>query len=246
MGGFGRIAFLGCVHFAQGLFVGVELDEAKGKHDGAYHGKRYFTAKERHGVLVKQHRVELLPNKLEPSEENEENDNEENAQRAENALENERLMALLAKEETEVDSLSVLLDARTAERDEQLEEKVVFEAEMNGKMEEMERRLQMLRAQLLTKDEVLKRQIAQHENTKNKLQRKIEEHETLKRRNLDTQHLIYYGDAKKDDEIEKHRNKLALLRRERDECLLQREQVSAHSQQNRSRAIQQWLFDFGV
>ena len=58
--GYGTIRFLGCVHFAQGLFVGVELDEAKGKHDGSYHGKRYFTAKEKHGVLVKQHRVELL------------------------------------------------------------------------------------------------------------------------------------------------------------------------------------------
>eukprot|EP01084_Bolivina_argentea_P137883 242842_1 len=42
--GYGSIQFLGCVHFAQGLFVGVELDEPKGKHDGSYHGKRYFTA----------------------------------------------------------------------------------------------------------------------------------------------------------------------------------------------------------
>ena len=58
--GYGTIRFLGCVHFAQGLFVGVELDEAMGKHDGSYHNKRYFTAKEKHGVLVKQHRVELL------------------------------------------------------------------------------------------------------------------------------------------------------------------------------------------
>eukprot|EP01084_Bolivina_argentea_P312904 541776_1 len=58
--GFGIIQFLGCVHFAQGLFVGVELDEPNGKHDGSYHGKRYFTTKDKHGVLVKQHRVELL------------------------------------------------------------------------------------------------------------------------------------------------------------------------------------------
>ena len=58
--GLGTIQFLGCVHFAQGLFVGVELDHANGKHDGSYRGKRYFAAKDRHGVLVKQHRVELL------------------------------------------------------------------------------------------------------------------------------------------------------------------------------------------
>lgn len=54
------ILFLGCVHFAQGLFVGVELDFPRGKHDGSFRGKRYFTSKERHGVLVKQHRVELI------------------------------------------------------------------------------------------------------------------------------------------------------------------------------------------
>eukprot|EP01084_Bolivina_argentea_P312905 541777_1 len=58
--GYGTIQFLGCVHFAQGLFVGVELDEPNGKHDGSYYNKRYFTAKDKHGVLVKQHRVELL------------------------------------------------------------------------------------------------------------------------------------------------------------------------------------------
>ncbi|ETO35678.1 hypothetical protein RFI_01383 [Reticulomyxa filosa] len=43
--GNGVIKFLGCVHFAQGLYVGVELDESKGQNDGFIRGKRYFSAR---------------------------------------------------------------------------------------------------------------------------------------------------------------------------------------------------------
>lgn len=37
----GTIQFIGQTHFAKGLWVGVELDEAQGKNDGAVSGKRY-------------------------------------------------------------------------------------------------------------------------------------------------------------------------------------------------------------
>lgn len=42
--GFGTIKFIGCVHYAQGMFVGVDLHRPNGEHDGYIHGRRYFTA----------------------------------------------------------------------------------------------------------------------------------------------------------------------------------------------------------
>jgi hypothetical protein len=41
---FGVVRFVGTVHFAQGFWVGVELDKAVGKptHDGTVEGRRYF------------------------------------------------------------------------------------------------------------------------------------------------------------------------------------------------------------
>ncbi|ETO06252.1 restin-like protein [Reticulomyxa filosa] len=59
--GLGTIRFIGVVHFAQGLFIGVELDMAVGKHDGEYHGVRYFYCEQDHGIFTKQNRIELEP-----------------------------------------------------------------------------------------------------------------------------------------------------------------------------------------
>jgi len=47
----GTVKYVGKVDFSQGTWVGIELDEQKGLHDGSVFGKSYFTAKPKHGVF---------------------------------------------------------------------------------------------------------------------------------------------------------------------------------------------------
>lgn len=52
----GRIAkvqFTGETHFAGGNWLGVELDDASGKNDGAVQGQRYFSCKPGHGMFIR-------------------------------------------------------------------------------------------------------------------------------------------------------------------------------------------------
>lgn len=49
----GVVKYVGHVDFAPGIWAGVELREARGKHDGEVKGKRYFTAKSGHGVIIR-------------------------------------------------------------------------------------------------------------------------------------------------------------------------------------------------
>lgn len=53
----GAVAYIGTTLFASGKWVGVILDEAKGKNDGTVQGKRYFTCDENHGIFVRQSQV---------------------------------------------------------------------------------------------------------------------------------------------------------------------------------------------
>ena len=53
-----------CVYFSgiafdmlSGKWIGVALDEAKGKNNGTVQGKRYFTCEENHGIFVRQTQV---------------------------------------------------------------------------------------------------------------------------------------------------------------------------------------------
>lgn len=55
----GTVAYIGNTLFASGKWVGVILDEAKGKNDGTVQGKRYFTCEENHGIFVRQSQVRL-------------------------------------------------------------------------------------------------------------------------------------------------------------------------------------------
>ncbi|XP_031440402.1 dynactin subunit 1a isoform X3 [Clupea harengus] len=56
----GMVAYVGATLFATGKWVGVILDEAKGKNDGTVQGKRYFTCEENHGIFVRQSQIQLL------------------------------------------------------------------------------------------------------------------------------------------------------------------------------------------
>jgi len=53
----GTVRFNGETHFAPGIFIGVELDQPFGKHDGFYDGKRYFHARPKTGVFVRERRL---------------------------------------------------------------------------------------------------------------------------------------------------------------------------------------------
>ena len=53
------IKFVGEPEFAEGVFLGVELEEPTGKNDGTVHGKRYFRARANHGLFVRPSRATL-------------------------------------------------------------------------------------------------------------------------------------------------------------------------------------------
>ena len=56
----GVVRFVGGVHFTSGIFIGVELDEGKGKNDGSFDGVRYFDCPEGHGLFAPPSIVSLL------------------------------------------------------------------------------------------------------------------------------------------------------------------------------------------
>lgn len=53
----GTVAYIGNTLFASGKWVGVILEEPKGKNDGTVQGKRYFTCQENRGIFVRQSQV---------------------------------------------------------------------------------------------------------------------------------------------------------------------------------------------
>ncbi|XP_077376316.1 kinesin-like protein KIF13B isoform X2 [Festucalex cinctus] len=53
----GTVRYVGAAHFAEGVWVGVELDSPTGKHDGCVGGHRYFRCRPAHGVLVRPERL---------------------------------------------------------------------------------------------------------------------------------------------------------------------------------------------
>ncbi|XP_062852078.1 dynactin subunit 1 isoform X2 [Trichomycterus rosablanca] len=56
----GIVAYIGTTLFASGKWVGVILEEPKGKNDGTVQGKRYFTCVENHGIFVRQSQIQLV------------------------------------------------------------------------------------------------------------------------------------------------------------------------------------------
>ncbi|TRY59963.1 hypothetical protein DNTS_012426, partial [Danionella cerebrum] len=56
----GIVGYIGNTLFASGKWVGVILEEPKGKNDGTVQGKRYFTCQENHGIFVRQSQIQLV------------------------------------------------------------------------------------------------------------------------------------------------------------------------------------------
>ncbi|XP_054845711.1 dynactin subunit 1 isoform X2 [Eublepharis macularius] len=56
----GTVAYVGTTLFATGKWVGVILDEAKGKNDGTVQGRKYFTCEENHGIFVRQSQIQVF------------------------------------------------------------------------------------------------------------------------------------------------------------------------------------------
>ena len=53
--GMGCVHFVGKTAFADGLWFGIVMEEAVGKHDGIVDGVRYFRCHPRHGLLIPSH-----------------------------------------------------------------------------------------------------------------------------------------------------------------------------------------------
>jgi dynactin 1 len=47
------VRFIGATHFADGDWIGIELDEATGKNDGAVQGERYFDCEQGYGMFIR-------------------------------------------------------------------------------------------------------------------------------------------------------------------------------------------------
>lgn len=65
-GGRGTVRFCGATSFAAGKWVGVELNDAKGKNDGTVQGIRYFACKPNYGVFARPSQVRLVKATPEP------------------------------------------------------------------------------------------------------------------------------------------------------------------------------------
>ncbi|XP_071536929.1 dynactin subunit 1 isoform X4 [Panulirus ornatus] len=64
----GTVAYVGSTHFSPGKWVGVVLDEKKGKNNGSVQGKSYFQCEEGCGIFVRQ--SQLIPLDMDEDGEN--------------------------------------------------------------------------------------------------------------------------------------------------------------------------------
>ncbi|XP_039762314.1 dynactin subunit 1 isoform X3 [Pararge aegeria] len=64
----GSIAYVGYPTFATGKWIGIILDEAKGKNNGTVRGHAYFRCEDNYGVFVRQTQIQLLDAEDNPME----------------------------------------------------------------------------------------------------------------------------------------------------------------------------------
>ncbi len=55
----GTVRFIGTTLFAPGKWIGIELEEFKGKNNGIIQGKVYFQCPENCGLMVRQNQVQV-------------------------------------------------------------------------------------------------------------------------------------------------------------------------------------------
>ncbi|XP_074641662.1 dynactin subunit 1-like isoform X2 [Tubulanus polymorphus] len=56
----GTVAYVGTTQFSSGKWIGVVLDEAKGKNNGTVQSKKYFNCDDNHGIFVRQSQLIIL------------------------------------------------------------------------------------------------------------------------------------------------------------------------------------------
>ena len=56
----GTVRFSGTTLFAPGKWIGIELDEPKGKNNGVIQGKVYFQCQENYGLMVRQNQLQVV------------------------------------------------------------------------------------------------------------------------------------------------------------------------------------------
>jgi dynactin complex subunit len=49
----GTLRYIGETAFAEGVWLGVELQDPSGKNNGTVEGKKYFSCPDQHGVFVR-------------------------------------------------------------------------------------------------------------------------------------------------------------------------------------------------
>ena len=52
----GIVSYIGTTDFAPGKWIGLTLDEPKGKNDGSVQGRVYFECQDKHGNYFSYHR----------------------------------------------------------------------------------------------------------------------------------------------------------------------------------------------
>lgn len=55
----GTVRFVGATLFAPGKWIGIELDESKGKNNGLVQGKAYFHCPDNCGLMVRQNQLQV-------------------------------------------------------------------------------------------------------------------------------------------------------------------------------------------
>ncbi|XP_040127214.1 dynactin subunit 1 isoform X12 [Ictidomys tridecemlineatus] len=132
----GTVAYVGATLFATGKWVGVILDEAKGKNDGTVQGRKYFTCDEGHGIFVRQSQIQVFEDGADTtSPETPDSSTSKVLKRegAETAAKTSKLRGLKPKKEEEG------LRAQVRDLEEKLETLRLKRAEDKAKLKELEK-----------------------------------------------------------------------------------------------------------
>jgi dynactin 1 len=65
-GRFAIVRFIGQPHFAEGDWVGIELDESSGKNDGSVQGERYFECEMGKGMFIRPQALTVIESRAPP------------------------------------------------------------------------------------------------------------------------------------------------------------------------------------